>query len=253
MVCIEKGKLVPVHRINYNMFAMRTISVKYPTIMQQRKIGNRIFVVEAIRDLDEAINLVCEAMTPDEHYDPFAEDLCPYFGILWESSVGLSQYLASHPELIKNKQVLELGCGLGLPSMVASSLGGRVLATDFHPDVEEYFKRNCRHSGLECSYQRLNWREEGEGQFDVVLGSDVLYESRHPDELAQGLLKFVTPTGTILLSDPGRAYIDKFLISMKKEGFAGEMDLISIDSKEIFIFKFTACTESQDKVQGPSW
>ncbi len=243
MVGIEKGKFIPVHRIPCNMFAMRTNSIKYPTITHQRKIGNKVFVVEAIRNLDEAIELVCDSLTPDEQQDPFAEDLCPYFGILWEASVGLSEYLARYPELVRNKTVLELGCGLGLPSLVSSHLGGFVLATDFHPDVEDYFKRNCRHSSVSCQYQRLNWREEGLGQFDVVLGSDVLYESRHPQEVAQGLLKFMKPGGTILLSDPGRAYVSKFLSAMEFLGFREEMDLISIDAKEIFIFKFTACTE----------
>lgn len=224
---------------------MRTISVKYPTITRQRKIGDKLYVVEAIRDLDEAIDLVCAAMTPEEQHDPFAEDLCPYFGILWPASEALSLYLADHPELVKGKTVLELGSGLGLPSLVASHLGGKVLATDYHPDVEEYFKRNCRHSSIHCDYKRLNWREEGSdiGKFDVVLGSDVLYESKHSREVPLGLLKFVKPGGTIILSDPGRAYVQQFLTAMNAEGIKEEMSLISVEGKEIFIFKFTACTE----------
>lgn len=225
------------------MITMRTLSVKYPTITKHRKIGDKLYVVEAIRDLDEAIDILCEAMTPEEHHDPFAEDLCPYFGILWPASEALSQYLAAHPEIIKNKTVLELGCGLGLPSLVASHLGGKVLATDYHPDVEEYFKRNCRHSSVDCEYKRLNWREEALAKFDVVIGSDVLYESKHPREVALGLLKFVRPGGTIVLSDPGRAYVQHFVQAMNAEGVKEEMELLPVDGKEIFIFRFTACTE----------
>lgn len=227
------------------MSSMRTISVKYPTITKQRKIGDKHYVVEAIRDLDEAIDLICEAMTPEEQHDPFAEDLCPYFGILWPASEALSHYLADHPELIKDKTVLELGCGLGLPSLVASHLGGDVLATDYHPDVEEYFQRNCRHSSVQCKYHRLNWREEGSGleKFDVVIGSDVLYEAKHAREVALGLLKFVRPGGTVLLSDPGRAYVQQFIHAMNAEGIREEMSLVPVDGKEIFIFKFSACTE----------
>lgn len=223
---------------------MRTISVKYPTITKSRKIGDKIFVVEAIRDLDEAIDIICEAMTPEEQHDPFAEDLCPYFGVLWPASIALSLYLADHPELVRNKSVLELGCGLGLPSLVATHLGGKVIATDFHPDVEEYFKRNCRHSSLDCDYKRLNWREDTlEEKFEVVIGSDVLYESKHPKEVARGLLKFVRPGGTIILSDPGRAYVQQFVSAMNAEGVKEEMSLINVDGKEIFIFSFTACIE----------
>ncbi|MFP5387483.1 MAG: class I SAM-dependent methyltransferase [Bacteriovoracia bacterium] len=219
---------------------MRTITVKYPTTTKQRKIGGKVFVLEVIRDLDEAIDLICQEMTPEEQLDPFAEDLCPYFGVLWPAAEGLSEYIAQNPGLVKGKTVLELGCGCGLPSLVASHLGGHVLATDYHPDVEEYFQRNCRHSSVNCQYQRLNWREEKMtiGTYDVVIGSDVLYESRHPGEVAKGLLKFVKPGGTILLSDPGRSYLQQFVNAMNEEGYPEEMTSVTIEGKDIWLFKF---------------
>jgi predicted nicotinamide N-methyase len=219
---------------------MYEISVKYPTTIRQRQIGNKLFVMETIRDLDEAIDLICESMSEEEKLDPFAEDLCPYFGVLWESSIALSIYLSENAHIIKNKTVLELGCGLGLPSLVSSHLGGEVLATDFHPDVEEYFLRNCRHSSLNVEYKRLNWRENvtSIGQFDVVLGSDVLYESKHPKEVADGLLKFVKPGGVMVLSDPGRAYVQQFVGAMNEKGLKEEMSFVTVETKDIFIFRY---------------
>ncbi len=221
--------------------SMRKVSVKYPTVTKPVNISEKVFVLEAIRNLDEAIDLLCDSITPEDQLDPFAEDLCPYFGILWPSALGLSQFLGSPPELVRNKTVLELGCGLGLPSLVASHLGGSVLATDFHPDVEEYFLRNCRHSSVECKYQRLNWREDLEEvqKFDVVIGSDVLYESRHPKEVALGLMKFVNEKGTIILSDPGRNYLQQFVTAMNAEGIKEEMTSVKVEDKEIWIFKFS--------------
>lgn len=220
---------------------MRPIKIKYPTQIQQRKLGDKLYVLETIRDLDEAIDLICEAMTPEEQLDPFAEDLSPYFGILWSSSEALSQHLTLFPELVKNKRVLELGCGLGLPSLVATHLGGDVLATDFHPDVEDYFNRNCRHSSITCAYQRLNWREDGAdiGLFDVVMGSDVLYESKHAYEVAEGLIKFLKPGGTILLADPGRSYLQRFMEAMKGLGYQDDMTIMTASGKDHFIVRFT--------------
>lgn len=218
---------------------MRTISVKYPTINRQVKIGDKVYVVEAIRDLDEAIDILCAELNPDEQLDPFAEDLCPYFGILWPASVALGEYLNEHRALIKNKSVLELGAGLGLPSLVASHLGAKVLTTDYHPDVESYFLRNCRHSSVHCNYQRLNWREESlTEKFDVVIGSDVLYESKHASEVAKGLLRFLKPHGIIILSDPGRAYLQKFIKAMNEEGHQEEMTIVKTTEKDVFVFKF---------------
>ncbi len=220
---------------------MRQIKVNYKTHMQQRQLGDKLYVMEAIRSLDEAIDQVCEVLTDEEQKDPFAEDLCPYFGILWPAAEALSIYLNQNPKLIKNKTILELGCGLGYPSLVATHLGANVLATDFHPDVEEYFQRNCRHSNMTCNYQRLNWREDKKdiGLFDIVMGSDVLYESKHASEVVKGLIRFLKPDGKILLSDPGRNYLQPFLEAMKLQGHVEESELIPVKDKEVFVFLFT--------------
>lgn len=220
---------------------MRTIKVNYKTQITQRKLGDKLYVVETIRNLDEAIDQICEALTPEEQKDPFAEDLCPYFGVLWPAAEALSIHLSEHPELLKNQSVLELGCGLGYPSLVASHLGAKVLATDFHPDVEEYFKRNCEHSVVDCDYRRLNWRDDKQdiGKFDLVMGSDVLYESKHPSEVARGLIRFLKPNGKILLSDPGRSYLQQFVTAMNNEGFKEELFPVTIENKDMFVFLFT--------------
>jgi predicted nicotinamide N-methyase len=251
MICVVKTIIFPGHyliranflsRVKKNVYnlKMHKKTIKYPTLIKQRTIGGKLFVLETIRDLDEAIDIICDLMSEEEKLDPFSEDLCPYFGILWESSEALSIYLNNNSHLIKNKKVLELGCGLGLPSLVGSFLGGDVLASDFHPDVEEYFLRNCRHSNLDVGYRRLNWRENlsSVGQFDVVIGSDVLYESKHPKELAEGLLKFVSPGGVLILSDPGRAYLQQFINTMNEYGLKEEMSLVNIGSKDIFLLKY---------------
>lgn len=220
---------------------MRPVKVEYIRKIEQRKLGDKLYVMETIRDLDEAIDMICDALSPEEQKDPFAEDLCPYFGILWPAAEALSIYLNDHSELIKSKSVLELGCGLGYPSLVATQVGAKVMATDFHPDVEEYFQRNCRHSSLMCDYQRLNWREDKRdiGLYDVVMGSDVLYESKHASEVAQGLIRFLKPGGKILLSDPGRPYLQPFVTAMKQSGYQDQMDAVKVKDKEVFVFLFS--------------
>jgi predicted nicotinamide N-methyase len=220
---------------------MKPIKVNYKTIIQQRRLGDKLYVLETIRNLDEAIDTLCEVLTEEEQKDPFAEDLCPYFGILWPAAEALSVFLNDHFKVIQNKSILELGCGLGYPSLVASHLGAKVLATDFHPNVEEYFFRNCRHSCISCDYQRLNWRADRnfERSFDIVMGSDVLYESKHANEVAEGLIRFLKPGGKILLSDPGRNYLQPFLSAMKEKGFIEEMNLITVQDKDVFVFLFS--------------
>lgn len=221
--------------------------VKYKTQIKQRRLGNKLYVMEVIRDLDEAIDMLCESLSPEEQKDPFAEDLCPYFGILWGAAEGLAMYLNDRPEIVRNKTVLELGCGLGYPSLVATHLGGKVVATDFHPEVEAYFRRNCHHSVLECHYRRLNWRDDPVdiGTYDVVMGSDILYEGHHPRAVACGLIRFLSPGGTILLSDPGRAYLNNFLSAMKEEGYQEELSIYEVEGKNVRVYLFRAIANTE--------
>ncbi len=211
----------------------------YPTLMRQRRFAGKLFALEVIRDLDEAIDLLCEHLGEGAQADPFAEDQCPYFGILWPAAEGLATHLAAHPELLRGQRVLELGCGLALPSLVAAHLGAEVLATDFHPQVEEFLERNNRHCSLRVPFRRLNWREEGISErFPVVMGSDVLYESRHPGDVAAGLLRFVEPGGLVLLADPGRAYLKPFLRAMEERGLPGERSEYQIEETLVSVYAF---------------
>jgi predicted nicotinamide N-methyase len=70
----------------------------------------------------------------------------------------------------------------------------------------------------------------------VVLGSDILYESKHPREVARGMLNFVRPGGRIILSDPGRAYLQKFLDAMRELGHEEEMSAVRVGEKEVLVF-----------------
>src|SRR5437763_16052858 len=81
--------------------------------------------------------------------DAFAarEEFLPYWADLWPSARLLARTLASRA--LRGARVLELGCGLGLPSLAAALAGGRVLATDWAPDAVEAVQRNAAHNGIE--------------------------------------------------------------------------------------------------------
>ena len=203
-----------------------------------------------IRDLDESIDILCEHFGEENQDQSLAEEHCPYFGVMWEAGIGLSQLLTK--ELCENKNILEIGCGLALPSFVASRFGGNVTATDFHADVPIFLKINQQKNNIEFKYRVLNWRNEFSrtssslGHFDLVLGSDILYESQHAMEVAKALIAFLKPGGKIILSDPGRAYVQKFILSMKELGYPEifTTQKISADlttknvEREIYIFEF---------------
>lgn len=208
------------------------------------------FEMTTIRDLDESIDILCDHFGEEDQDQSLAEEHCPYFGVLWEAGIGLSQFLT--PSMCEGRKILEIGCGLALPSFVASRFGGNVIATDFHVDVPLFLEKNQAVNKIKFDYEVMNWRSEIEhtknslGTFDLVLGSDILYESQHPLQVAKALIAFLNPGGTIILSDPGRAYIQKFVSSMRELGYPEEMKTVKVNGKltqkqierEIFLFEF---------------
>ncbi|MBY0414461.1 MAG: methyltransferase domain-containing protein [Bdellovibrionales bacterium] len=209
------------------------------------------FEFTTIRDLDESIDILCEHFGEEDQDQSLAEEHCPYFGVMWEAGIGLGQFLTN--EMCSGKKILEIGCGLALPSFIAARFGGNVIATDFHADVPIFLDLNKKKNNFDFKYEVMNWRSEVShtkntlGTFDLVLGSDILYESQHPKQVAEALIAFLNPGGKIILADPGRAYIQKFISSMQELGypevFTTQKVLKHLTPKqvdrEIYIFEFS--------------
>ena len=208
------------------------------------------FNMVTIKDLDESIDILCAHFGEADQDQSLAEEHCPYFGVMWEAGIGLSQYLTE--DMCSGKKILEIGCGLALPSFVATRFGGDVIATDFHADVPIFLDINKKNNDIDFNYQVMNWRSEIErtkntlGTFDLVLGSDILYESQHSLEVAKALIAFLNPGGKIILADPGRAYIQKFITTMKELGYPEKFTTQKIaaeltakkQEREVYLFEF---------------
>lgn len=208
------------------------------------------FEMTSLRDLDESIDILCDHFGEKDQDQSLKEEYCPYFGVLWEAGIGLSQFIQQIN--LNDKRILEIGCGLALPSFVAARAGAKVIATDFHADVPAFLAVNQKANETQFEYAVMNWRDEIErtknnlGVFDIVLGSDILYESQHPLEVARALIALLRPGGKIILADPGRAYVQKFVSSMRELNYPEKMQIEKVRaewtqknvSKDIFIFEF---------------
>src|SRR3954468_10965478 len=141
------------------------------------------------------------------------EEFLPYWAELWPSGVALAQAIGARA--LKGARVVELGCGLGLPSIAAALAGGRVLATDWAPDAIEMTERNAELSGAKFETLVCDWaRPEpivSRAPWDLVLAADVLYERRNVDQLVELLPRLVDGSGEIMLADPGRVLAEEFL------------------------------------------
>lgn len=164
----------------------------------------------------------------DETLDQYARDspdntdLIPYFADIWPSAIALANALIQHPEWVRQHQVLELGSGLGLPSIIAARLdAASVTATDFHPACLPFLQANTRRNqapNIQCQY--LDWRSPPTHQtYDCILGSDLLYEPQQVKTLVSCIQTLCAPHGTLILADPLRKHLQDAISQLEACGF----------------------------------
>jgi predicted nicotinamide N-methyase len=149
------------------------------------------------------------AKIPDDHQVEWAP-LAPYWSVLWRSGVALARELDG--EALRGRRVIELGCGLAVPSIAAARGGAIALATDRDPDPLELVARNARANDVVVETAKVEWSDADElverGPFDLVVGADVLYERQSVAPLLS-LLPRLAPRA--LFAEPGRPAADAFL------------------------------------------
>ena len=136
--------------------------------------------------------------------------IAPYWAVLWRSGVALARELDGEP--LRRLRVLELGCGLGAPSLAAARAGAIVLATDEATEALELVEWSARANGLRLETAAVDWAAPDalleRAPFDLVLAADVLYE-RPAVALLLSLLPRLGPAAW--LADPGRPAADAFM------------------------------------------
>ena len=152
-----------------------------------------------------------EALLDEEAFEH--EEFLPYWAELWPSGVTLARDVSARS--LRGARTLELGCGLGLPSIAAALSGGRVLATDWSREAIQMTERNAGRSGASLETLVCDWAHPEplleRAPWDLVLAADVLYERRNVPALLALLPRLVDPHGEILLADPGRVVAEDFL------------------------------------------
>jgi predicted nicotinamide N-methyase len=142
------------------------------------------------------------AQLPDDGDVKWAP-IAPYWAVLWRSGVALARQLAERQ--LEGMRIVELGCGLGLPSLVAARGGASVLAVDAEREALDLLEQNARLNRVALETLRADWTRPqpilDRGPFDLALGADVLYEESAPAHLASLLPRLAARA---LIADPGR-------------------------------------------------
>lgn len=156
----------------------------------------------------------------------------PLFGLVWPSSIHLAQRLAQRP-VIPDEHILELGCGLALPTLVGRRRGARITASDRHPMTRLFLESNAQLNDISfIKYRHGQWGLDEEicisdtgaellsARYDLIVGSDLLYDRNAPAELAEFIDNHAEPQAEVWIMDPDRGHRPAFTREMAARGFA---------------------------------
>ena len=155
------------------------------------------------------------------------------FGQVWPAGKLLAQ--AMHRFDIGGKRILELGCGIGLASLVLQRRGADVVASDAHPLAEGFLAYNAALNGLPAvHYRQLRWDKALPtlGMFDVIIASDVLYERNHAELIGTVVARHALPDAEVLVTDPGRGNSARFSRLLESAGFVVESTQCPMDDAD---------------------
>ncbi len=143
------------------------------------------------------------------------------FGVVWASGELLAHLMSSYD--IQGLRILEVGCGIGLASLVLNNRDADITATDHHPEAGKFLKKNVLlNKGKDIPFVRANWSEPHNtlGKFDLIIGSDLLYEPNHSELLCRFINQHAAKNCKVILVDPGRAHYKDFTKNMTDLGYS---------------------------------
>lgn len=144
----------------------------------------------------------------------------PIFGVLWDCGTTLARLMVDHE--VEGLRILEVGCGIGLASLVLNHRNADITATDRHPHAEKFLDYNAKlNQGANIPFMRTNWNAEHSdlGQFDLIIGSDLLYDREQTSPLSKFIDEHANPSCEVILIDPGRGQAGRMARQMTQLGY----------------------------------
>ena len=201
-------------RASYRRLRMIDVRVRYQTI----EFGDTDIHLKTLRDRNEFQDAVQEAESLG-----VSPSSWPLFGVVWESGEILARLMQFHN--IDQLKVLEVGCGIGLASVMLSTRHADITATDYNPAAGPFLVANAALNELgPITFVREGWADTQSalGQFDLIIGSDLLYEQDNVELLAGFIERHSKPVCSVIIVDPGRGLRAKFTKRMVAGGYTHE-------------------------------
>jgi predicted nicotinamide N-methyase len=162
----------------------------------------------------------------------------PMFGVVWAAGEVLAGIMQHHD--IEGLRILEVGCGVGVASLMLNQRAADITATDHHPVADRYLQYNAAlNDGAAIPFFRQGWEDSSESveQFDLIIGSDLLYEPNHAELLSGFIDAHARPTSEVIIIDGGRGHAARFSKRMGGYGFSVIRSAAEVRSDQDLPFK----------------
>ncbi len=190
-------------------------------------LGKKEFVIEVPERADDLL----EHPTIQEAHK--ADEYMPYWPQVWPVARMLAKALlkedwSQYPKTGDKLEVLELGCGLGVPGLTALACGLRVTFSDYDLAAVQFAARNARLNKLfDFKTMPIDWRTPPEGiTFPIILGADITYEERSIEPIVQLLKKMLAPDGVCFLTDQDRGPAPVLRQMLGDHGFRYSQEMV---------------------------
>ena len=181
--------------------------MKYPTEFIELKKGLSVYIPDPA-----LVKPTYEQMLASNVAEPF-----PFWAKLWASSKVLSQYLIANPQWVKDKVILEMGAGIGQPSLIMAQLAKEVIITDHNKEAVELLEKNIAHLGLtNARAMQLDWNNYNNSiDADTILLSDINYAPEAFAPLLNTIVHYIDKGAVIIIATPQRIMGAPFIQSLQ--------------------------------------
>lgn len=187
----------------------------YQTKLETISIGDSNYCLRSLRDRQQYFDPLGTAAQSG-----VSSASWPLFGQVWPAGIILADLMDR--QRIDGLRILEIGCGLALASLVISRRGADITASDYHPLARKFLENNAALNGFPAiPFELGDWSKTHPtlGTFDLIIGSDILYEPDHPALLANFIHRHSKNDVEIIIIDPDRGRHSKLSNTMRTLGY----------------------------------
>jgi predicted nicotinamide N-methyase len=134
----------------------------------------------------------------------------PYWAFAWAGGQALARFLLDNPEVVRGREVLDIGSGSGIVAIAAAKAGAaRVVAAEIDPFAAAAIALNAPLNGVTVTIEKRDLLDRAAAGWGVALAGDICYEEPMSSRAIILLRRIAARGRTALLGDPGRAYLPR--------------------------------------------